>query len=273
MKKTALEFTEIGEIGNVFARNKWPIETTEKYSLYNRVKKLYEIYDAEERKLLLKLLNQFQVISAGEYEQRLVPILEKAYVQYCNKNQEMYVMPLKQQHDQHKLKSSDVIAYLCNCTRIRYSATLNNVKFISISNHSFLQSKIKKFDSRKLFVVDDFIGTGRYAADFIKELEACGLPRDKMVVLTLFIHEKGAKRLEQEHVECLFGEMIDDSVLTKLSAEEKNVLKRIEDGLKIAEGYRFGYEQSAALITLLRTPNNTLPMFHQGKHAPFPRKN
>lgn len=272
MKKTAIEFTAIGEIGGIFARNKWPVEINEKYSLYNRVKNLYENYDPEEKKLFLKLLSEFRVINAGEYEQRLVAILERAHTQYCHRQQELYIMPIKQQHDQYKMKSADVVAYLCNCTQIRYSTQLHKVKFISISTSAYLKSKLNKFNSRKLFIVDDFIGTGRYAVDFIKELEEIGLPRECIVVLTLFGHKKGIKRLEQEHIEYLAGEVVDDGVLARLSSRELDILKKIEDALKIEDKYRFGYERSAALISLLRTPNNTLPMFYHGTYAPFPRK-
>lgn len=56
------------------------------------------------------------------------------------------------------------------------------------------------------------------------------------------------------------------------------IYDQIESHLSVAEEYKRGYEQSEALITLKRTPDNTLPIFWSRKDkdgtkwpAPFPR--
>ena len=49
----------------------------------------------------------------------------------------------------------------------------------------------------------------------------------------------------------------------------------IEDKLKVDSDFRLGYAQSEALISLIRTPNNTFPVFWKKKDksspAPFLR--
>ena len=65
------------------------------------------------------------------------------------------------------------------------------------------------------------------------------------------------------------------SIIDKLPEKEKDLLKHIETSLGVEEDFKFGYGHSANLISLLRTPNNSLPIFWLDKgrshSAPFPR--
>jgi hypothetical protein len=38
-------------------------------------------------------------------------------------------------------------------------------------------------------------------------------------------------------------------------------MKKIEEKLNVEKKYLFGYKRSEALISLIRTPNNTFPVF------------
>ena len=53
-------------------------------------------------------------------------------------------------------------------------------------------------------------------------------------------------------------------------------MKRIEHELGVSEEYEFGYGKSEGLVTLIRTPNNTFPVFwyepSSDNLAPFVRK-
>ena len=53
-------------------------------------------------------------------------------------------------------------------------------------------------------------------------------------------------------------------------------MHEIEDILKVDSKYSFGFNQTEALISLIKTPNNTFPVYWYEKnghsHAPFPRK-
>ena len=41
-------------------------------------------------------------------------------------------------------------------------------------------------------------------------------------------------------------------------------MKKIENKIPKVSKYRMGYEKSEALISLMRTPNNTFPIFWKG---------
>ena len=61
---------------------------------------------------------------------------------------------------------------------------------------------------------------------------------------------------------------------TELSKKIK-LMEHIEKNLDIPDDYLFGYKKSEALVTMIRTPNNTFPVFWYNKknedNAPFPR--
>ena len=70
--------------------------------------------------------------------------------------------------------------------------------------------------------------------------------------------------------------IVDMKNLIKILEESKSpVFILIEDALNVEEQFRFGFGGSANLITLIRTPNNSLPLFWLDKgrshNAPFPR--
>ena len=60
-----------------------------------------------------------------------------------------------------------------------------------------------------------------------------------------------------------------------MAPQEKELLTQIENTLGVEEEFRLGFGGSANLITLIRTPNNSLPLFWLDKGrshtAPFPR--
>ena len=58
--------------------------------------------------------------------------------------------------------------------------------------------------------------------------------------------------------------------------EQIEMMKSIEDQIRIDEVFRFGYHSSEALVKMMRTPNNTFPIYwfhkrNRNKYAPFPR--
>ena len=54
---------------------------------------------------------------------------------------------------------------------------------------------------------------------------------------------------------------ISDFYTSEDLADKQCIMKQIEDRIHKVEKYRFGYEGSEALITLIKTPNNTFPVF------------
>ena len=156
----------------------------------------------------------------------------------------------------------------------QYSDRLYKKKFRIINSLQDLEQKKQKLYKKPLLLLDDFIGSGKYVCDVVQELFDAGISKENIVICTLYLSEAGNKQLTESGYSVEYLELVSCS-LQKLSPQEQNVLQTIENSLGVSKEFHFGYGESATLITLLRTPNNSLPMFWFDKgrshSAPFPR--
>lgn len=125
-------------------------------------------------------------------------------------------------------------------------------------------------------ILDDYIGSGQYTKCVAEELIKKGIPKSNIIIGTLFISENGSKTLEDTGYTVEYVEKVE-TALNKLTPKEMKTLRKIETMLGIDERFSLGFNQSANLISLIRTPNNTLPIFSYKNlskvaSAPFERR-
>lgn len=155
-------------------------------------------------------------------------------------------------------------------------------------DESFYIKKIKNLekdvlDDRLLILVDDFIGSGQTAQEAIKFYsDVCGFKKENIRILSFVIHNDGLKNImnsgiKNEQIYYIYNikKSISEGILEgKYSKKDLEVMKKIEEKLGLKEIEKLGYNQSEALVTLIRTPNNTFPIFFKRKSfltPPFPR--
>ena len=168
----------------------------------------------------------------------------------------------------------ETVAYLCKAVQLQHSDILYKRKFHVLGSFDLVQEKKQKFKDRPLLILDDFIGSGKYVSDVIDELSQNGIPSSSIVVCSLFVSENGLKQVSNTGCRIEYIEQAQN-ILSSISPQEKELLTQIEDTLGVEEEFRLGFGGSANLITLIRTPNNSLPLFWLDKGrshtAPFPR--
>lgn len=285
MSTNVLSLKESQQLIQLFKIREWDIDETNEYSLYNRYKYILLKLGltTDEKELFLKLSRKFEIVDISEYlngASKLLVEFIKQYNTYKN-DKELYIMPAitKEKNDKDEIKSSTFISYLFTSTNIYYYDELASKSINIIGGYRDLEYKKKKFisNNRPLILVDDFIGSGKQVMDSIDDICKLGINRDNIFILTLYIHETGKQRLDSEGINLIYLNSIHKEISERLKKEEIELLKNIELKIKVKEGYEFGYGKSEALISLVRTPNNTLPIFHTVKKkgvnmAPFPRK-
>lgn len=269
-----LKFYEITRIIDLFTEKNWPIDEINKSSLYNRFLQRYQHFNTEGRTLFLKLSQCYQKISLSEYQELIIQLMEQAVEKYYTAGQDVWVYPIKKFEHLSDIKSADLVAYLCKTVQTQYSDRLYKKKFRIINSLQDLEQKKQKLYKKPLLLLDDFIGSGKYVCDVVQELFDAGISKENIVICTLYLSEAGNKQLTESGYSVEYLELVSCS-LQKLSPQEQNVLQTIENSLGVSKEFHFGYGESATLITLLRTPNNSLPMFWFDKgrshSAPFPR--
>lgn len=262
------------KINDVFKSQNWPIDELNNSSLYNRFLRTYDNLNGNEKELFLKLSSMYKWVTLSEYQKLVVCLMEKTVKKHYGKAQDVWVYPIKKAEHLENIKSADFVSYLCNAVQLQHSDILYKKKFHVLGSMELVRGKKNKFEERPLLIIDDYIGSGKYVSEVVDELNKCGVPTNSIVICTLFISEKGLKKVFDSGVNIEYIESIK-SVVSQLSPAERAVLKQIEDTLGVDETFHFGFGKAANLITLIRTPNNSLPMFWfdngRAHNAPFPR--
>ena len=260
--ESKITLEELTAIYELFKYKNWPIDETNKSSLYSRFYRTYEKFDEEERNLFIKLSYQYKVVSLNDYQELLTKVLSSAVKNHLGQAQAVYVYPIKKNEHRDCVKSADLVTYLCNGTHMKYSDILSKKNFLCLGSMEQIAEKKSKIGKSRLIIIDDFIGTGNYARAVVSEIEGLGISPERIIIVSLFITKEALKRLQELDCSVEYGEMIE-SCLKEITSSEKEILARIEQRIGITEQYHLGYCQSGTLISLIRTPNNTIPIFWQ----------
>lgn len=265
---------DVVKIQQLFTHQKWEIDESNESSLYNRYIHTYKRLDIDERDLFINLSYHFEIVTLVQYQEILIKVLSNVVKKYLGKKQTLYIYPIKKRTHKDQIKSSDLVTYLCNSTQLKYSDVISKKKIVLLGSMKQIENKRKQIGNNALIIIDDFIGTGKYASEVINELVRIGITKEQIITATLYITKSGLEKFNKEQycLEC--GEVVE-SYIEKLSVTEKKILARIEKKMGVESDFSFGYGHSGTLISLIRTPNNTFPIFWEGfggsSSPPFPR--
>lgn len=265
----------------IFKSKSWEIEDgSNKVSLFNRFCSTLAELSEDQQMLTLELTERFTRIKLEEYFVYIKQILEKFIIDQkidITSINNIYIAPLISPEDFGKSKSSTMVQYLIR-------GIISNVPELAFKRIIYTEGLkveseyINKQDSI-LFLVDDFVGTGETASAAIKYLiDVENIDKDRIVILSIASLEKGISFLESLDVliytALVFKKGISDFYPAELASEKIKIMESIEKKIKVHKNEKLGYNGSEALITLIRTPNNTFPVFWKEKNrriAPFPR--
>jgi hypothetical protein len=179
-------------------------------------------------------------------------------------------------------KSSNLVLYLLKALEIFKSKKVNK------ENLCFNDAigKINRGELDLLILVDDFIGSGETAVGILKKIIELGVEKEKLTVVSLVAQTSGINEIMSLGVKVyshiIRGRGITDSnkILETKKNFYKDIMIKIEGliGINFSDRYSFGYKKTEALVTMMRTPNNTFPIFWKPKgavkeggiRAPFP---
>lgn len=286
-KKIELKPETILKLHEIFIKKDWEIEddNLNQVSLFNRFSSLLSELTSEEQELVLELTNNFTRIKPAEYEHHIQIAINNFLLDQVVEMDEInrvYIAPLIAPVDFGKVKSSGVVQYLCRSV-INYIPEFGSKKIIyidaSVNGLNIEKEHINK-QGRILLLVDDFVGTGETACSAVdylindKEIE-----KEKLIVLSIASLNQGVDCLAEQGIHnyssLTFDKGITDNCLNAEEVAKKiKIMESIERKIKVKERESLGYNKSEALITLIRTPNNTFPVFWKekgGRVAPFPR--
>ena len=259
----ALDVTTMERITEMFHSKGWGSEYAEG-SLINKFCSLMEVLSSNQRELLFELTGDFLWVRFYEYQKYIIKALDNMFPAINEQVERIYVYPLVESVE-NKSKSAKFIAYALNDHEINNHRVLRGKETIICDK---LASIPKRFKDRKevLLVVDDFIGSGETAITGVGNiLKEERIVKEKVFLLTLVGQADGIKAVEGAGIKVFCGEARCKGISDKysLSAKEakRQVMVDIEKIVKPKEDYRFGYKRTEALVSMIRTPNNTFPVY------------
>ncbi|OOB83824.1 phosphoribosyltransferase [Flavobacterium columnare] len=273
--------TYIIELDKIFEEKKWKEkENYEKVlnALSNFSNIIFE--KDEEYDLFLELLREFHWISLNDYYNSCKKLLTEILNDLDSSNQNIYIFPITTKNQNSKIKSGYLVAYLIK-SLIASIENIHNYKFEDVNNFVDI-GKIKFRKNDVLLLVDDFIGSGETLEECIQDVKKANKNiGDKFKILTIAIKKDTYLRLSKKYniykkLEILKG--ISDYNTGDDINKKKLIMRNIENRIfSSIDDYSLGFKESESLITLLRTPDNTFPIFWNNyKKAinlkpPFPR--
>lgn len=247
----------------IFTQNDWFSKSGQDQAFKSFMDILVNFSD-DEKDLILELASRYLWIGYKEYYEAILALLKSVEDKKIVACQKIIVFPIVKPKDIGKVKSSMPFLYMfksVNFAGARYA----DIRFQVVD--SYAQLKKIKFGSRDLlFLVDDFIGSGETLSTTIDEVLKNDTIKPSVInVLTLVAQSEILSRLNELSISYYSGYIRTkgiSSFYTSPELESKiSIMKSIEKYLPKVGEYSFGYNQSEALVSMHRTPNNTFPIF------------
>jgi hypothetical protein len=223
----------------------------------------------DEQDLILTLTEDFLRCTYFDYPFLMAKALKQIDKNLMDDCKQIILLPLISPKDLSKGKNkSSNFLYPIQHKVIPEDSYLRQYKnkVIAISNINSLNLVHGKRQDCLLLFYDDFIGSGQTASEALWDYWInYRVETDFIVVVTLVAQFRGLSLLSRHFFNVYASHVrkrgISDS--EKITDVDKalSIMDRIENNLRISKRYRRGYSKSEALVSMIRTPNNTFPAY------------
>ncbi|MBE0393031.1 phosphoribosyltransferase [Flavobacterium sp. PL002] len=273
------------KIEELFIYKKWDINTriASTPSLFFRFCERLKLLNVEQQLLVIELSYKYTRIELGNYLERFYDSLISLGDNVYNDFDKIFVYPLLNPHKAtpSKTKSAGFLHYMFESD----DYTWLSEKFIPNSSLKYLQQNFDNKDSI-LILIDDYVGSGGTAIEICNEyinveIKSGKISPNNIKVVSIASSLQGTNTVKAslgiDVISALtFDKGISDDSNKEKALSRKQTMESIESILDVTPNFKFGYNQTEALITMLhKTPNNTFPVYWletRYKMAPFPRK-
>ncbi len=267
----------------IFSAHNWSLEFDHEQELFNRFCQMLNCFSPDQQDCVLELSKNFLRIDTTHYYYHIRQCLKKIDIMLVKPIHKIFILPLKKKEDYERgIKSGGVMAYFFNDPTLLMGSVLQNKEINVVEKPNSIPKNINA-QPNMVILVDDFIGSGETTISCLNYLMEFEIAISKLMIITLVIQNKGQERLAQTGIPFYFSESrvrgISDFYQEPLKEKLTNLMSSIEDMLDVRPNMRFGYNQTEALVKMIRTPNDTFPAFWDEPKlangsmyiAPFPR--
>ena len=277
VNKVELQF--VMQLNRIFKEKNWSEIENNEYvyeCLCNLSSLLSESED--EHKLFLELIERYTWMSFSDYSVKVKKLLESVLISSGIEISKFYTFPAIKPEDEKKNKSGNTISYMIKCNK-PFIKNVKHIKFEELTQFSEFE-KLTLRDNEYIVLVDDYIGSGETLFSCIKEIETRNNDlKEKIIVASIAIQHD---TIDKIRVPLHYVDVVQKGITDCYNSPEKEkhlqTMIQLETKLISGRNFSLGYEQSEGLVTMMRTPDNTFPIFwHEFKKStkllpPFPRE-
>ncbi len=278
---TKVELNKMLKLFSIFTSKKW-VDIEGHDETLKKFGELIESLDSKQIDLILELTERYTWITYNDYQSHLRNILKNLCEKELKNIERLFIFPIIKPSNENETKSGHAIMYMMTGVKASLSQ-LDNIKVIPLQSFDDISSENLKLNNKDyIILVDDFIGSGNTLENTLTEIKKNDTIKDNLSIVSVVIQKVALDSLNQRNINCEYGIIMDKGISNHYQepdlTNKLDIMKKIEDKIPKVKDYRLGYEKSEALVTLIKTPNNTFPVFwkeysHKGesKKAPFPR--
>lgn len=254
------------KLHRLFDSKSWPIIDGVERSLFSKFCKMLEILNETQQDFIISLTYDFIWIKGSEYDHILVDVVKHAKNAIGDKT--IYFVPCKPKEDFVKVKSSDYVWYTLRDNIFRFETDLG--RFEMKNNFEEVNEDELLAGNAVVVLVDDFVGSGGTCRKAIGDLRQ-SLKRLKdnsaVKVLTLVAQQEGIKQMDAAGIEVFYGRVAPQAIKESNKSDDEKyrsyvLMDQIEARIpNFDKKYKYGYNESEALVSMIRCPNNTFPIY------------
>lgn len=276
------KLTTLMKFQEIFEQKKW-IEMEGCDDKLDRFGSLIDTLSQDEITLLLELTKMYEWMSYNDYHNRLRTLLKLILTNHLKDKKRLLIFPIIKTKEEEEFKSGHVVMKMIESIKPSING-FKNIKIKPLKEFQDLDSKKLKMDQTDfLILVDDYVGSGKTLNSTLKELfKNSSITKENFAILTMAIQEGSQNLLDDNKITNYYSLIVKKGISDNFTSPDLevniNLMKKIESRIPNVSYYSMGYEKSEALITLMRTPNNTFPVFWKGViskgveiEAPFQR--
>ncbi|MEZ4424288.1 MAG: hypothetical protein R3E98_12825 [Gemmatimonadota bacterium] len=255
---------KIDRLREIFAANGWDIGGDEAVAnRFDRMVNLMSHLEPPAQELLMHLTSDFLVQTFPEYGSRTSELVAILLNQHYERGRDgpLIVLPMMKDWSSGEPKSGAMITYL-----VRAELKRRQIPHHSWDRAHLVRERLPSRCNALIFIVDDFIGSGDTALAACTNFSAqFANDTDQVLVGALVAQEAGLSSLRNAGVKAcsviVRRRGISDSSTLPNITEALSTMDGIETLMNVPGTYKRGFRRSEALVSLVRCPNNTFPVY------------
>lgn len=256
-----LKFTKLFKI---FNEKKWT-DNEDSDIVFNNFCHLLTNLDEKQQDLIVELVERYTWITFSQYHSKLIRVMDLVEQEKIDALKNIILFPIMKPEDEGKTKSGHVILYMIRAVKPTLKK-YKNINFKEIESYNIIKAEnFQPKQNESIFLIDDYLGSGETIKATIEEiLKNRKIEPSQINVISIAAQSDSIDFLKKNGIN-YYADMITSKGISDFykSPQLEEKIKTMEEIEKMIPGnhFSFGYNQSEALMTLMRTPDNTFPIF------------